>query len=499
VKPDPLLPEAGLTPEDGPGAARRALAGLLLTIALLAAVVLQLTVVNRLPLPGAAVPDLVLLLVTAIAVMTGPATGALAGFAGGLALDTAPPAAHYAGEYALVFCLAGWGAARAVRAIWDTAGERDPMTSFMVMAVAAAAGEAGKAGLALLLAEPDVTGAAASRVLPAAICYDLLLAPFAYALVAVVTRGARGWGSAAGRAPQPEFSNAQRLSLVFRQASAGAAPGLRLAGSGANYHRPPSARPLPRLRLAGSGVNYHRPPSARPLPRLRLAGSGVNYHRPPSARPLPRLRLAGSRSPAIARTGAGDSGRRSFPLAGARPHKLNFAGDLMAGPLAGTRAGALAAGRSGRQVHQPGKNWLRASGPSGPSGRSPRSGLWAGAGLRTRSGLSAGAGAGRPLARRAPQAGWLGGSRSPALPASSRSAGSARALRPRRGWLGSGGRRHRTVLGSGVSGNGAVFRRASIARRNWYTSSPSRAWLRRSRHSWRKRRQRLLRMVGVGR
>ena len=457
MKPDPLLPEAGLTPEDGPGAARRALAGLLLTIALLAAVVLQLTVVNRLPLPGAAVPDLVLLLVTAIAVMTGPATGALAGFAGGLALDTAPPAAHYAGEYALVFCLAGWGAAQAVRAIWDTAGERDPMTSFMVMAVAAAAGEAGKAGLALLLAEPDVTGAAASRVLPAAICYDLLLAPFAYALVAVVTRGARGWGSAAGRAPQPEFSNAQRLSLVFRQASAGAAPGLRLAGSGANYHRPPSARPLPRLRLAGS------------------------------------------RSPAIARTGAGDSGRRSFPLAGARPHKLNFAGDLMAGPLAGTRAGALAAGRSGRQVHQPGKNWLRASGPSGPSGRSPRSGLWAGAGLRTRSGFSAGAGAGRPLAHRAPQAGWLGGSRSPALPASSRSAGSARALRPRRGWLGSGGRRHRTVLGSGVSGNGAVFRRASIARRNWYTSSPSRAWLRRSRHSWRKRRQRLLRMVGVGR
>ena len=38
-------------------------------------------------------------------------TGMLAGFAGGLALDIAPPAAHYAGEYALVFCLVGYAAA----------------------------------------------------------------------------------------------------------------------------------------------------------------------------------------------------------------------------------------------------------------------------------------------------------------------------------------------------------------------------------------------------
>ena len=82
---------------------------------LLAAVVVQLTVVNRLPLPAAA-PDLVLLAVTAIAVCTSPLAGTLAGFAGGLALDVAPPASHYAGEYALIFCLAGYGAARAGRA-----------------------------------------------------------------------------------------------------------------------------------------------------------------------------------------------------------------------------------------------------------------------------------------------------------------------------------------------------------------------------------------------
>ncbi|HEY1818732.1 MAG TPA: rod shape-determining protein MreD, partial [Trebonia sp.] len=154
------------TLEAGPGAARRAATVAVLAVALFAAVVVQLTLVNRLPLPGSAAPDLVLLLVTAIAVCTGPAAGALAGFAGGLALDVAPPAAHYAGQDALVFCLAGYAAAWAVRAVWDATGARDTVTTFTVMAAATVAGEAGKAALALLLSDPDVTTAAISRVLP---------------------------------------------------------------------------------------------------------------------------------------------------------------------------------------------------------------------------------------------------------------------------------------------------------------------------------------------
>jgi len=43
--------------------ARKALTAIILAVALFAAVVIQLTVVNRLPLPGATAPDLVLLLV----------------------------------------------------------------------------------------------------------------------------------------------------------------------------------------------------------------------------------------------------------------------------------------------------------------------------------------------------------------------------------------------------------------------------------------------------
>jgi len=95
---------------------RKALVVAALPVALFAAVIVQLTVVNRLPLPGGIAPDLVLLLVTAVAVCTGPMTGLLTGFAGGLALDIAPPATHYAGEYALVFCLAGYFAAKVAAA-----------------------------------------------------------------------------------------------------------------------------------------------------------------------------------------------------------------------------------------------------------------------------------------------------------------------------------------------------------------------------------------------
>ena len=82
--------------------------------------------------------------------------------------------------------------------------------------------------------------AAVSRVLPGAILYDLLLSPLAFWLVTWVTRGTVFWNTGPGRATVfqktgLEFSRGQRLGPVFRQASAGAAPNLRLAGSGAAF------------------------------------------------------------------------------------------------------------------------------------------------------------------------------------------------------------------------------------------------------------------------
>jgi rod shape-determining protein MreD len=473
--------------------ARKALTAIILAVALFAAVVVQLTVVNRLPLPGATAPDLVLLLVAAIAVATGPATGAIAGFAGGLALDIAPPAAHYAGEYALVFCLVGYAAARVVQAVWDTTGEHDPITTFTVMAVAVAAGEAGKAAIGMLLSNPNVTTAAVRSVLPGAILYDLLLSPLVYWLVTRVTRGAVGWRATAERAPAPEFGSLQPAS-VFRQASAGAAP------------------------------------------KLRLAGTGESYGSPSLPRRVPKLRLSGARSAASLRTTAAGSPGAPLSLAGGRTPRLNFAGDRASPAARAARPAPRTPGKNWlrspgvpaakRAVHSPSKGWLSGAGAAGGhasrrTGARPRrfangtggtayaasSPVTArparsvGEALAARSapsGLSALSGSGTPLARRrSPSRGWLRGSGS-AAPTFSRQRRS-----PRSGWLGRAGR-PRTVIGSRVRGRGGTFRRGAFrpgrtARGNWYTSSPSGAWLRRGRHPWRKRRQRLLRFVGVGR
>jgi rod shape-determining protein MreD len=562
--------------EAEPSLARKALTAVVLAVALLAAVIVQLTVVNRLPLPGDAWPDLVLLVVTAIAVCTSPLAGALAGFAGGLALDVAPPAIHYTGEYALVFCLAGWGAARVNRAIRDARGERDQVVAFAVMAGAAAAGEAGKAALGMMLSDPDVTGTVASRVLPTAILYDLLAAPFVFWLVARITRGAD-----AERAPAPEFSVEQRLALVFRSAAAGAAPGLRLAGTGENYHKPPTAGRVPRLRLsdgrAGSSTYAAAPGgAASPLAggrtrRLSFGGdlparTGQVRTGPRASRALGKNWLRGATSAALAgspaflahaaagrRASRGPgrgwltAGTRSGPparrasrtpgagwiraaggaglagpsvkrrsrgpgkgwivagsLAGPSARRASRGpgkGWIVAGSLAGPSArraarglgkgwiaaGSLAGPSARRNARGPGRAWLRAARPGGPGGPAaagglgvPRSSAEALAARSAPSGLSALSGRGTPMAatsrpHRAPRSGWLGTARSAAA------AGTAPRLAPRRGWL----RDPSRPPGRAYRGN-------------WYAAAPSGEWLRRSRHPWRKRSQRLLRLVGVG-
>jgi rod shape-determining protein MreD len=80
-----------------------------LGVLLLASTLLQVGLLAMLPLPGAT-PDLVLVVVAALAIARGPAAGALAGFAGGLLLDLAPPAAHAAGQWALVLTAVGYAA-----------------------------------------------------------------------------------------------------------------------------------------------------------------------------------------------------------------------------------------------------------------------------------------------------------------------------------------------------------------------------------------------------
>jgi rod shape-determining protein MreD len=441
---------------------RKVLVAVALPIALFAAVIVQLTVVNRLPLPGGTAPDLVLLLVAAVAVSTSPMTGLLTGFAGGLALDVAPPATHYAGEYALVFCLVGYFAARLAAASGATTGERNPWAELGVMAAATAAGEAGKAGLGLLLSDPDVTGPAIKHVLPGAIAWDLLLTPFAFLLVTWVVGLTR---PVAERAPRPEFVGAQRLAAVFRLASSGAAPNLRLAGTGAKFDQARPARRVPKLRLADArSKSFARtdPAGSGVAPRTLVGGrtAKLNFAHSASA-----LRTAGGpvlrgRTPKLNFLHSGTALRSASGVGRlGRTPKLNFAGKSSAltpprsqkGPGKGwIRTGDRRGITPPRSQRGPGKGWIRSGGRSGGFG-----------------GTVAGTGAGRGFAvagRRSPSAGWLRTDAHKPAPA-------ARRARPGKGWL----------------------RTSRRPRANWYSSGPSTRWVRRSRSKdrWRTRRRSL--------
>jgi rod shape-determining protein MreD len=324
---------------------------------LVLAVVGQLTAVNRAPLPGGGAPDLVLLVVTALAVTTGPMTGMLAGFAGGLALDLAPPGGHLAGEYALIFCLVGYACGRIMTAVEEATGERPTLTALTVMAAGAVAGEAGKAVLGKMVSDPSVSVAAIRHVLPRAVVYDLLLCAFVLWLVSAAVRR-----PAPERAPRPEFSQAGQLAAAFRLASAGAVPGLRLAGSTAPL-TPPPVRAEPRLRLSGArSPALSRTNAASSLAPSALPGGRavkVNFSRngPAAVAPVPRRRSPGKGWLRAAPTLASAATiRRTSP------------------PKGWLHAGRLAAASAPRRT-SPGKGWLRPGKPApAPRLKSPGKG-----------------------------------------------------------------------------------------------------------------------------
>ena len=272
---------------------------LLAAVAILAAVLLQVTLLNNVPFPGGAGPDLVLVVVVALALTSGARDGAIIGFAAGHALDIAPPASNLLGQSALVFCLVGYGCGR-MRVVL----ERSAWLPLAGVAVGAAAGEALYALVGLIFGDPDVTWQAVRQVLPAAVFYDLLISPFVLYAVAWLGGHAR-WGSdtaPAGLLTGRELAAAgggvlagvAAASGAVRDTGAGRSPRLRAAAGhrsdgwiGARRER--SGQP------AGAWLDQRRPP------RLRLrdgvAGSATASQAAKPARPQAavHLRLGTSR------------------------------------------------------------------------------------------------------------------------------------------------------------------------------------------------------------
>lgn len=137
---------------------------LLTTLLVLTALVLQVTVVNRLPV--SVVPDFVLLVVIALAAIRGPVAGATIGFFAGLGADLLPPVDHALGQHALVLCLVGFAAGR-----W---AERRPL---LTVAVCAAGGPALALAVAGLLGDPGVDLRTFEVAWPMAAFVNLLAAP----------------------------------------------------------------------------------------------------------------------------------------------------------------------------------------------------------------------------------------------------------------------------------------------------------------------------------
>jgi rod shape-determining protein MreD len=259
---------------------------LLATAAVLAAILLQVTVLNNLPFPGGSPPDLVLVVVVAMALASGPLDGAVIGFAAGLAVDIAPPASDLLGQSALVFCLVGYGCGKLRVEL-----ERSAWLPVAGVALGAAAGEALYALVGLTFGDPDITLAAVRQVLPVAVLYDAALSPFVLYAVARLG-GYAQWGATAGG-----------LLTGHELRPAGAAPLLGMAGAAGAVRDTGTGR-SPRLRAAAA----HRADGW--IGGQQKQGQGAWVDRPRAR----RLRLRGGTAGSAAAPGAPRTGpARLFP------------------------------------------------------------------------------------------------------------------------------------------------------------------------------------------
>ncbi|WP_219468852.1 rod shape-determining protein MreD [Nonomuraea rhizosphaerae] len=140
-------------------------------LCVLGALLVQVMLVNRLPLPAGGAPDLVLLAVVAVALLRGPAAGVVAGFCAGLLVDLIPPTAHLMGMYAFVFALVGYVAGRGIGGTVTTV----VLCVLIAPLVAAALGG--------LVADPRVTLETLTERIPVSAVYTLIVSPLVIWLI----------------------------------------------------------------------------------------------------------------------------------------------------------------------------------------------------------------------------------------------------------------------------------------------------------------------------
>lgn len=148
-----------------------------LAFATVLALVLQESLLARVPLPGGS-PNLLLILVLAVALAADATVGMVTGYAAGLLADLV--SAHPVGVLALCFGLAGF-----LTGLLDADTERSVVRPMIVVAVGAAGTYLMYVGLLALLRRPAAGGLAD---LPSTVVYDVMLTPFVVPVVAALVR-----------------------------------------------------------------------------------------------------------------------------------------------------------------------------------------------------------------------------------------------------------------------------------------------------------------------
>jgi rod shape-determining protein MreD len=151
-------------------------------VLVITAALLQVTALNRLPLPLAR-PDLLVVVVVAAGLASGRSLGTVVGFAAGLLADTMPPAYHDVGRLALVYAVIGYLAGRL-----EDLDEVSALGTILAVAVASVAAELGAGGLGMLTGDPRVDWPAALPRAGLLALYDVVLAPFVVPPVLALAR-----------------------------------------------------------------------------------------------------------------------------------------------------------------------------------------------------------------------------------------------------------------------------------------------------------------------
>lgn len=175
---------------------------LLATPLVVVALVIQVSILARLQLPGA-VPDLLLLVVLGLALVYGHVGGALVGFGAGLLADLAPPSDHAVGRYALVLCVVGYAVGLFKP---DSGAHRSATVPLMAVFGAAIGSTLLYAGVGALVGDTAARHVGVGGLLLSATVYDLLLAPFTVPVVMALARKAEGDAPAGDGSGSPSGS-----------------------------------------------------------------------------------------------------------------------------------------------------------------------------------------------------------------------------------------------------------------------------------------------------